>query len=91
MTDDELLAMYPGFTLDQIKRGLSVPAVEMAAWDRRLHEHERSIYGDALSIGAAEYIAAEDQAEPYWKGLLGLLCCFAIVAMACVLIYALGG
>ena len=90
MTDEELLALYPGFTLDQIKRGLSVPAVEMAAWDRRLHEHERSIYGDALSIGAAEYVAAEDQVEPYRKGIACLLCCFMIVAMACVLLYTLG-
>ena len=90
MTDDELPALYPGFTLDQIKRGLSVPAVEMAAWDRRLHEHERLIYGDALSIGAAEYVTAAVQVEPLWKGVLSLLFCFALIAAACVLIYVLG-
>lgn len=91
MTDDELLDLYPDFTLDEIKRGLAVPAVEMSAWDRRLYEHERSIYGDALSIGATEYVSAEAPIEPLWKSLIGLICAFIIIMGLGAVLYGVFG
>lgn len=60
-------------------------------WPAQLDAHEAQFDADALGVAAAEYVAAEARVEPYWKSLLGLLCCLAIVAAACLLIYALGG
>lgn len=58
MIDEKLEQLFPGFTPEQIRRGLTAPPIEMSVWDRELYAHEREIYGDALAIDATENVAA---------------------------------